>query len=247
VLSGDVQVAGNIWPFVALAGSQGLPIKTVSALAAGGTTVEDDDQQLVVLASTDIKTSADLAGKTVAINTLNGLSEFGVRAIARNEGADADAIKVTPVLFPNMLGVLRAGSVDAAAMIEPFLTLAKQEEDIRVIGGINVALQSESPTGIMVMSNDYIEKNPDVVARFQAATKKAVAYTADEANRAEIVQLLIKYTRTPPDIAEKMTLPRFVDHHDIAKVQDQIDLYVKAGVIEKELDMSEFDAQAPAQ
>lgn len=247
VLSGSVQTAGSIWPLFAIAVSQGLPLKTVSGLAMGGDTTETDEQQLVVLAKSDIKSGADLAGKTVAINTLRGLSEVGVRTIAEKAGAAPASVKITPVLFPNMLGVLRAGTVDAAAMVEPFLTVAKEQEDLRVIAGAMTAIQPSTPTSTMIMSKEFIDKNPDLVARFQKATRKAVEYCAAAGNQAEIRSLLVKYTQTPPGIASKMILPRFSAFHDLKSVQAQLDAFVKFGIVEKKLDISGYDAQLPPQ
>jgi NitT/TauT family transport system substrate-binding protein len=247
VLSGDVQVSGLIWPFIAIAGSQGLPLKVISALAVGGDTTETDDQQLVVLASSDIKTAADLAGKTIAVNTLKGLSDIQVRNIAELAGLSADSVKLTPVLIPNMLGLLRSGAIDGAAIIEPFLTAAKEQEEIRVIAGTNASLQKSEPSSIIFTSQDFIDKNPELVVRFQEATIKATEYAADPANEAEMRKLLLEFTKTPADIAEKMTLPRFRPFHDMKVVQEQIDFFVKYGILENKVDMAQFNAQLPQQ
>jgi NitT/TauT family transport system substrate-binding protein len=243
VLSGSVQVSGLIWPLLAITASQGLPLHAVSALSSGGSTADDDDQQLVVLEKSDVKSGADLAGKTVATNTIRNMSEALVRGIVEKDGGDQSTVKFTPVLFPNMLGALRAGTVDAAAMIEPFLTLAKQQEDIRVLAGVNSSLKPLAPTGMMIMTAEFIQQNPDVVARFQRATKKAVDYVADGANEAEVRQLLVEHLRLPAEVAEQMTLPKFVSYHDVADVQLEVDALVKYGIIEKNVDLAPFDAQ----
>lgn len=247
LLSGKVQVAGLIWPFVAIAGSNGLPLKVVSAVSAAGKTTETDTQQLVVLATSKIMTASDLAGKTVAVNTLKGLSDVSVRNIAQIAGVDPYQVKLTPVLVPNMLGLLRTGAVDGAALIEPFLTAAKQQEALRVIAGTNVALPlSDVPAGIVLTSQDFIDKNPELVVRFQKATMKAVGYAADPDHEDELRGLLAEFIRIPAEVARAMTLPRFSTHHDIKDVQGEIDLFVKYGVLEKKIDMSKYDAQLPA-
>lgn len=243
VLSGKVQASGLIWPLLGVGAAQGLPLKAVSALSVSGDTTESDEQQLVVLAKSGIKSAADLAGKTVAVNTIKNISEALVRDIVEKAGADPKSVKITPILFPNMLATLRAGSVDAATINEPFLTLAKEQEDIRVIAGVFLSLQPFAPSGIMIMSSDFIEKNPDAVARFQRATKKAVDYAAADANQAEVRLALTKYTRTPANIASKMVLPRFRSFHDIKDAQRQIDVLLKYGILEKGVDVSAYDAQ----
>ncbi len=59
--------------------TQGIPITVVAASETEGTSEADNWQNVVVRGSSSIRTPADLAGKTVALNALKGVAEIVVR------------------------------------------------------------------------------------------------------------------------------------------------------------------------
>src|SRR4051812_48113039 len=120
VLSGQYQFGFSNTISLLLAKSQNAPVKVVSN-GNNSTGVDGKDfAGLFVKADSPIRSPKDLAGKTVAANTLKNIVETSVRASVRKDGGDAAAVKFTELPFPEQVPALLAGRVDAIFVVEPF-------------------------------------------------------------------------------------------------------------------------------
>ena len=102
--------------------TQGIPITVVAASETEGTSEADNWQNVVVRGSSSIRTPADLAGKTVALNALKGVAEIVVRGALDKRGVDSGQVKYTVMPFPAMPAALANGLVDAVHTPEPFMS-----------------------------------------------------------------------------------------------------------------------------
>src|SRR5689334_7201589 len=124
VISGQYQFGFSNVTSLVLAKSRNLPIKMVANGVASTGEVGKDFGGTVVKKDSPIKTAADLAGKTVAVNTLKNIGDITVRATVRKAGGDPKAVKFVELAFPDMPAALQAGRVDAIFVVEPFVTAA---------------------------------------------------------------------------------------------------------------------------
>ena len=93
LVNGDVQVAGSNVVSLLLAAGKGVPIRTI----AGGTSAKDEGEDfgaLLIRGRGDIREAADLEGKTVAVNTLENITEVVVKAALEKEGVDLSLIHI---------------------------------------------------------------------------------------------------------------------------------------------------------
>lgn len=234
VISGQYQFGFSNVTSLVLAKSRNLPLKMVSNGVASTGEVGKDFGGTVVKADSPIKTAADLAGKTVAVNTLKNIGDTTVRATVRKAGGDPKAVKFVELAFPDMPAALAAGRVDAIFVVEPFLTTVVSA------GNRVVAWNYAEPTPDMTVaayftSNELIAKNPDLVKRFQAAMTESLAYA--DAHPDEVRSVLATYTKITPDIAAKLTLPKWPPTVNKASVQTLTDLAVGDGLIDKAPDL----------
>ena len=86
---------------------------------------DNDTAAIAVAADSDIQDVSDLEGKTIAINTLRNISELTVTAALEGEGVDVSTIDFVEVPLPDMVGQLEAGQIDAAGLVEPFITTGR--------------------------------------------------------------------------------------------------------------------------
>src|SRR5689334_8371369 len=124
VVSGQYQFGFSNVTSLVLAKSRNLPVKMVSNGVASTGQIGKDFGGTVVKPDSPIKTAADLAGKTVAVNTLKNIGDTTVRATVRKAGGDPKAVKFVELAFPDMPAALQAGRVDAIFEVEPFVTAA---------------------------------------------------------------------------------------------------------------------------
>jgi len=124
VVSGQVQIGFSNMTSLLLAASKGLPVKVVCNGVASTGVADKDYSAVLVKAGSPVHTAADLAGKTVAVNTLKNIGDTTVRASVRKAGGDPKAVRFVELAFPDMLAALQAGRVDAIWEVEPFVTAA---------------------------------------------------------------------------------------------------------------------------
>jgi NitT/TauT family transport system substrate-binding protein len=234
VVSGQYQFGFSNVTSLVLAKSRNLPIKMVSNGVASTGEIGKDFGGTVVKKDSPIKTAADLAGKTVAVNTLKNIGDTTVRATVRKAGGDPKAVKFVELAFPEMPAALAAGRVDATFVVEPFLTTLVGQGD-RVVAWNYAEPAAAMTVAAYFASNELIAKNPDLVKRFQAAMTESLAYA--DSHPDEVRGVLATYTKITPEIAAKLTLPKWPPTVNKASVQTLTDLAVGDGLIEKAPDL----------
>jgi NitT/TauT family transport system substrate-binding protein len=159
-----------------IARTQGIPVQVVAASEVEGTSVDDNWQNVLVRGSSSIRTPADLAGKTIAVNALKGVAEVVVRGALKKLGVDPNSVKLVPIPFPAMRTALNNGQVDAVHTPEPFLSQILGDGG-RIVLAPGPTLGRYWPNGCYVALEDWTAKNPGLAKRFRLAINEALAYS----------------------------------------------------------------------
>lgn len=234
VVSGEYQFGFSNVTSLLLATSNGVPLQAV-APGNFSTGSEPDFGGVVVPAGSDIQDAAGLAGKTVAVNTLNNIGDSTIRNVVEKAGGDADALEFVEMGFPDMPAAVSGGQVDAAWIVEPHLTRAVQE-GARVVAWNFMETDPDLMVAAYFTSKQYAAEHPEVVEAFDAAMKKAFAF-ADE-NPDATRAILDEYTDIDPSVKEAMAMPRFDLPFSGDSVQLLADLALQYGLVDKEIDFS---------
>lgn len=240
VVSGSVDIGGSNLVSVLLAQSKKIPVKVVAPGTFVRNAERDDFAGVIVAKDSDIKAPKDLEGKTLAVNTLKNVAEVTAKESLEKKGVDTSKIKLTEVDFPDMVGAVEAGRVDAAFAIEPFVTAGKAG-GARVVDHPYVGTKPGLQVGCYFTSEQYLSKNQDVVKRFRegvAETAKAI-----ESDPAAFRKFLPKASEIPPPAAQKAVLPVWKARSDKASVELTARLMQKYGVIKTRPDTDESLAE----
>lgn len=206
VVSGDFQFAfGNVVS-VMVANDKGLDIELVSN---GNSTTGDtssDFGAVVVPADSDIQSAADLAGKTVSVNNLSNIGDTTIRKLVENAGGDHESIKFVEIPFPDAPAAVESGQVDAAWILDPFLTQTV-ENGARVIAYNFAETHPNLDISGYFTTSQYIEENPEIVEKFTAAMKKSLDYAQE--NPDAVRDIVGTYTKMDEEMRAKMILPAF--------------------------------------
>lgn len=129
----------------------------------------------------EIKTVADLAGKTIAVpqlgNTqhlclLNILEENNLKTT--DEGGD---ITVSASANADIVNLFDNGSIDAAIVPEPWGTTIENNGNAEVLLDANeIFLNGDYPTAVVVATKDFMDKHPDLVEEFLQMHEDATLY-----------------------------------------------------------------------
>jgi NitT/TauT family transport system substrate-binding protein len=236
VVSGSVDIGGSNLVSVLLAQSKKIPVKIV----APGTFVQSDEKQdfsaILVAGDSDIRSPKDLEGKTLAVNTLKNVAEVTAKASLAGQGVDGSKIKLAEIDFPDMIGALEQGRVDAAFEIEPFVSLGLKG-GARVVDRPYVGTKPGLQIGCYFTTEKYLSENGDVVDGF----RKGVAETAKSISQdpAAFRAFLPKASEIPPPAAEKVVLPAWKASSDQASVDLIATLMERYGITSEKPDTSE--------
>jgi NitT/TauT family transport system substrate-binding protein len=228
LVSGDVQVAGSNAVSVLLATTQGLDLRIV----APGTFARPEEDFSAIMAAKDgpIRRPQDLEGKQLAVNTLKNITEVTVREALAKEGADPSALRLTELPFPEMAQAVAKGDVDAAFLIEPFVTAAKRE-GLRVLVSPYNATRPGLQIGSYVVQAGFAEDNADVVESF--ANGVAGAAEAIEQDPDQFRNFLPEASELPPEAAKAVTLPQWRGESDRESLDLLADLMVKYRLVDE--------------
>jgi NitT/TauT family transport system substrate-binding protein len=171
----DVGFAG--WVPAMIARTTGIPISAVTLSEVEGTNQTTNWQDILVKGSSSIRSPADLAGKTIAVNALKGVGEVMIKAALEKSGVDPNSIKLLALPFPAMRSALQNGQVDAIWTPEPFLSQAIQSDGARDLMAPGPVLGDYWPIGGYFVRTDWSAKNPGLTARFRTAMNEALEYS----------------------------------------------------------------------
>ena len=177
-----------------IARTTGIPLTIIAASEVEGTSTADNWQNILVKGSSDIKTPADLAGKTVAVNALKGVGEVIIKAALKKLGVDPNSVKLLALPFPAMRAALNNGQVDAIWTPEPFNTQALTIDGARIVLAPGPALHNYFPNGGYVALTDWTKQNPGLAKRFAAAINESLVYAQSHPD--EVRALLPAATRS---------------------------------------------------
>jgi NitT/TauT family transport system substrate-binding protein len=206
VVSGQFQFGFSNFTSLLVAQTKNVPIKVVACGVASTGKSGADFGGVTVKADSPIRSAADLAGKKISVNTLKNIGDTTIRESVRKAGADPSRISFIEMPLPNMPAALAGGQVDAAWVVEPYLS------QIKAAGGRVVAWNFVDPApGLTVAayfaSTKLIAEKPDLVKRFTEAIGESLRYA--DAHPDEVRAVLGAYTKIDQQTREAITLPRW--------------------------------------
>lgn len=151
---------------------------------------------------------SDLRGKKIAIAGTASLDEISLDRVLEKGGLSTNDIDLQVIrAFPDMLVALANKSIDAAMVIEPFVTQAI-EKGLADPWKDPSAYDPDAQTALLVFGSS-LTNNPDLANRFMTAYIQAVRDYNDaffkNKNKAEIINILREYSVIKDyDLYEKM-------------------------------------------
>jgi NitT/TauT family transport system substrate-binding protein len=127
--------------------------------------------------------------------------------------------------------------VDAAWVVEPFLTVAKTQ-GAKVLAWNLVDTAPDLMIAVYFTSGKYAQEHPDTVKRFTAAMNESLAYADSHAD--EVRATVPTYTRISKELIGKLTLPRWPTEMNRKSTEILADLSVKDGLVSKKPDLAAF-------
>lgn len=235
VISDEFQFGFSNVTSLLLASHEGLPLQIVAPGNSSTGEVGADIGAVVTMPGTGIESAADLNGRTVAVNTLNNIGDSTIRNVVELDGGDPSDINFVEMPFPDMPAAVVNGQVDAAWILEPFLTITMDQGATPVSWNF-VETDPDLMIAAYFTSKPYAQENPEVVEAFSAAMAESLAYA--EENPDEARAILSTYTELDPAVQEAIVMPRFEPEVDTDSVELLAELAQKYGMVDEPIDTS---------
>ncbi|MEO5671084.1 MAG: ABC transporter substrate-binding protein [Ramlibacter sp.] len=222
--SGSIHFSDTSIDNTIIARHRGLPIKIVTG--------ESSVSPYAIVARADLplpnaskgypEAMKDLIGKKIGIFALGTGSELFVKQMFKGAGIDPKQITLIAVgPTASQYAALENKAVDAVLMADPL-------QDISVAGGVGKIVVDLRKAGVgpkeitdlsgvfqvKVASDDFVQKNPDIVRRYVEANRQAVEWVQNPANRERLYQLMkshVTFGQTVPNTEQLFR--RLVDQY----------------------------------
>ncbi len=226
LLSGQVQFTSFSTGGLATLKSRGAPVRLVAA----GALYRPKAPATALMAARGRKVSGarDLVGKLVAIDAENTLAHIGLLKWLKGSGVSKDDVRFVKIPFAQMIGPLGRGTVHAAVLPEPFVTLARQRGATRVAPILDAVCSQDCLLTVFIARRDI---DRDLAARFRNAIQAAAVWANQEKNQAASGAILARYAAIDPAVLRRSTRTAFSARLRPALAQPWIDVFAEFGVI----------------
>jgi NitT/TauT family transport system substrate-binding protein len=176
IVSGSIDAGPSNVASIAAAYVRGLQLNlfapsVIVASSAPPTTV------IAVAKDSPLRAAKGFNGKIFALSTVHDLQQAAVMTWLDKNGADSKSVQFIEIPNVEQLAALSAKRVDAALLVEPFLTAARNE--IRIIARPYDSLAGRLMTFGWIANKAWFDGNPATVQRLVGAIRA----TATWANR----------------------------------------------------------------
>ncbi|MGC5616237.1 ABC transporter substrate-binding protein [Georgenia sp. Z1491] len=234
VVSGDFDFGfGNSMSTV-IAASTGMPLQIIAS-GVWSTGDPEEDGFTIMSADESIQGPEDLEGAVVATNTLNAIGDSVVMESAELAGVDPTTIEFVEMPFNSMPAAMENGDVDAAWIVEPFVTVAMEDSGAHVVTAVLLDIADEWEIATYFTTDTYANDNQETVEAFQAAISEANAYAQE--NPDAVREILQSYLDLPDGLEDRVILPGWQPEVSRETVQIYHDMADERGLLDQEVDL----------
>jgi len=148
-----------------------------------------------VVARPEIKTGADIKGKTIGVDSFAGTVDYLARVTVRQFGLDPD--KDVKIIVsgesPVRLAALKAGAIDATAIDVAFAVKAEEEGMRRIL---NLAELIDLPLSGIGVTDKKLQTEREQIKKVVRATIRGTRFMKE--NRPETLAMMTDYLRITP-------------------------------------------------
>ena len=227
LLSGNADFVLASVPQVASLKSRDAEVRVVAAGALYNP--KKADAVIVAAPGRALARARDLVGKTLAASGgPNTPGHLGALEWLEKNGVDDDDVKIVHIGFPQVVAPLTQGTVDAAVIAEPYLTLALEQGAKQFAKHLDAVCSKPCPVGYW-LTRDSVDQN--LVARFRNAVQNAAAWANQDKNDPISGRILAKYAPIDSETVAKMRRATFGTRLRVSLAKPWLDVLKKRGLI----------------
>jgi NitT/TauT family transport system substrate-binding protein len=235
IVGGSAEVGtGSLFP-VFTAYGHGIPLRIIAP--SGVYSTDRCDTWLLVRKDSTIRTPRDLNGKIMGAPGPDDIFVHATRVWLDEHGGEGKSLHPIELTSSEQLAALNAGRVDVVVLRPPYLTVAMQSGNVRVLGKPLDVIAPRFLVSVWVATADYIAANTKTVNAFVAELAEGSRYT--NTHPAESAEMVAQFSGQDASLLEHGVRSVTGESITLSDVQKPLDFAYKHGVIDQQ-----FDARA---
>lgn len=192
--------------------------------------------EIVVPPKSKITSVSQLKGATIAVNALASVASLLVTSTLESQGIQPSQVHLVAMPFPAMPGALKAHKVDAAYLVEPYLSQTEAQIGGQELIDVNQGATQDFPINGFVATQAWCQKYPQTAAAVAKALDRGQAVA--DTDRPEVERALTHFTTINRQIAAIMSLGNFPTTVDTIHLQRVADLMFANGQLKQHFNMA---------
>jgi NitT/TauT family transport system substrate-binding protein len=223
---------GNYVSFIAAQASGAARLR----ILAEGNNATAREQQIVVLPHSPITSVAGLRGKVIAVNALQTVSTLIVSSLLTENDVPLTSVMFTAIPFPSMGAALAAHRVDAAWMVDPFLTEAQVKYGAVAVADGDQGETAGFPISGFVATSTWVSRYPRTAAAFVRGLERGQRLA--DTDRPTVEDVLPRYLGVTPQIAALTVTGSFPIGVNAVQIQRVADIMHQFGYLKRPFNVS---------
>jgi len=186
---------------------------------------------LIVAKNSPVRSAKDLDGQTIATASLVGVNTMAAEAWLAANGVDPTRVRFIELAQPEMGTALERGTIAAAALAEPNITVAIARGQARLFARIYDSIGTRLMLAAWFSTTDWVKRNGPTAKAFVAAMHDAAGWANNPRNHARSALILQKEDAIPDDVLQSMMRVSYATTFDESTMQPLIDAAAKYKII----------------
>jgi ABC-type nitrate/sulfonate/bicarbonate transport system substrate-binding protein len=195
--------------------------------------------------SKEVTKVEDLKGKIIAIPGRGGNPDAAVQMIMSQNGIKPEDYQITEIPFSAMIPALQSKRIDAGILVPPFNVMATKDPTLKPLFSVHDVFGAVE-TVFWMTKADYIAKNRAALVDFLEDNIRMRRWMFDPKTRMDAIQQVSDATKIPVQQYSDWiytTKDYYYQPHaltDVERLQGNIDLMNKLGIIPTRMDVTSY-------
>ena len=233
LLNGALDISfGNYVSFIAAQAAGAARLR----ILAEGNNATAHEQEIVVLPHSPITSVAGLRGKTVGVNALANVATLIVSSVLAENNIPPSSVRLVAIPFPAMGTALAARQIDAAWLVEPFLTETQTKYGAESVADGDQGATRNFPVSGYAATTAWVNRYPRTAAAFVRALTRGQQLA--DTDRPLVEQVLPRYIGISHQVATLVVTGDFPASVEATQIQRVADIMHQFGMLETHFDVT---------
>lgn len=186
ILSGSLHVGVSTPTVLIDAADAGLPLVGI----AGGTRFVKNPAifSVVVRQGVTASSAKDLEGKRVGVPGLRSIADVLFRKWLLDKGVNPSRVTIVEAPFPQMKDLLKGGTIDAVAVLEPFRSRIVSDNTGFRLADYVAEVNPDVLGGVWIAQREWATANPRALTAYRESLAEAIEFIKTNTEEARVIE-----------------------------------------------------------